>query len=239
LIWSKSFLAVFWFLLGWSSVSQSRPLIADLSQTQIAITTSFKGTHLLLFGAVSEPGDIIVVVRGPDVPTVVRKKKRVGGIWVNGQGVNFENAPGFYLISSSKPLPKIAKPEILIENSIGYRSFEMLHQGEYRTALIRLKELSGLYATKSGGVKITDNQLFQAELNFPSSVPTGPYRVEVHLFRQGVLVDTYSKQFRVRKVGLEEAVFRFAHTHSAIYGIMAIILAVIAGWAAGVCFRRT
>jgi hypothetical protein len=42
----------------------------------------------------------------------------------------------------------------------------------------------------------------------------------------------------VRKAGLEATVFDFAHQHSAIYGIVAILIALFAGWLAGAIFRK-
>ncbi len=217
----------------------AKPLVADLSDTKIEITTSFSGTRLLLFGAINEPGDVVVVVRGPDVLEAVRKKQRVGGIWVNGRARVFENAPGYYYVASSKPLGDIASAQTLRDYSIGYGSFELLHDGEFRDALIRLKEARELYVRRDASVKVIDDSLFRAELSFPSSVPTGPYRAEVHLFRNGRHINTYAKQLRVRKVGVEAAVFNFAHTHSALYGIIAVLIALVAGWTAGAVFRRT
>ncbi len=42
----------------------------------------------------------------------------------------------------------------------------------------------------------------------------------------------------VRKVGFEARVYDFAHRYSAIYGLLAIVLAVVAGWLGSVFFRR-
>ena len=43
---------------------------------------------------------------------------------------------------------------------------------------------------------------------------------------------------QISKVGLEADVFDFANQRSALYGIVAIVIAVAAGWLAGVVFRR-
>ena len=47
------------------------PLVVDLSNHLVAITTGFTGTKVLLFGAVEDEGDVIVTVRGPDQDMVV------------------------------------------------------------------------------------------------------------------------------------------------------------------------
>ena len=52
---------------------RATPLVADLSDYLVAITTGFSGTNVLLFGAIDEPGDVVVVVRGSDRPVVSNK----------------------------------------------------------------------------------------------------------------------------------------------------------------------
>jgi len=232
-------LLFFVHVLFGSSKSTATSLVADLSDTKIEITTNFSGTRLLLFGSIDGPGDIVVVVRGPDIREVVRKKRRVGGIWVNGPALIFENAPGFYHVASSRALNDVASAQTLRDHSIGYDSFELLHSGDYRDALIRLREARALYVNKQSAVRIINDRLFRADLSFPSSVPTGPYRAVVHLFRDGKHISSYAKQLHVTKVGVEAAVFNFAHTNSVVYGIIAVAIALVAGWLAGVVFRRS
>src|SRR3546814_1126033 len=71
------------------------PLIADLSEHQIQITTGFVGTDVLLFGTVEPSSDVVVVVRGPESEAVVWRKSRFAGIWVNDRRVVFERVPSF------------------------------------------------------------------------------------------------------------------------------------------------
>src|SRR3546814_1591349 len=63
------------------------PLIADLSEHQIQITTGFVGTDVLLFGTVAADSHVVVVVRGPEAAAAVWRKARYAGIWVNDQRV--------------------------------------------------------------------------------------------------------------------------------------------------------
>ena len=84
------------------------PLIADLSEHQIQITTGFVGTDVLLFGTVDPGSNVVVVVRGPEEQTTVWRKGRFAGIWVNDRRVVFERVPSFYAVRSSAPLDEIA-----------------------------------------------------------------------------------------------------------------------------------
>ena len=42
--------------------AQDAPLVADVSENLVAITTGFTGKEILLFGATDGPGDIAIVV---------------------------------------------------------------------------------------------------------------------------------------------------------------------------------
>ena len=79
-------------------------LVADLSDHLVAITTGFAGTEVLLYGAVEQPGEIIVVVRGPETRTVMRRKSRVAEIWMNTASMAFERVPAYYALAASGPL---------------------------------------------------------------------------------------------------------------------------------------
>ena len=42
----------------------------------------------------------------------------------------------------------------------------------------------------------------------------------------------------IKKAGLSELIYRFAHDYSVFYGLFAIAFAVASGWLAAVAFRR-
>jgi len=83
------------FFLFCAGPARGEALVADLTNHLIAITTGFTGAAVVLFGAIDGPGDIAVVIRGPDRDVTVRRKTRVAGIWVNSEEVNFGNVPSF------------------------------------------------------------------------------------------------------------------------------------------------
>lgn len=221
-------------------------LIVDLSSDQIDITTGFSGTRLLLFGAIEGAGDIVVVVRGPERHEVVRRKERVAGIWVNRQSVTFENVPAFYFDASTRPLRAITDEENLQRLEIGASRLPVtvededlaIAAGRYWEALLRLKRERNLYSRAPAGIKVIGDRLFRTELVFPANVPTGTYVAEIFLFRNGEPVTAERRVLLVRRAGAEAAVFDFAHEHAAIYGILAILVALLAGWLAGLVFSR-
>jgi uncharacterized protein (TIGR02186 family) len=109
----------------------------------------------------------------------------------------------------------------------------------FRKALIRNKERDGLFATGGDNITFLGGQLFRTRLHFPANVPTGFYDVEVFMLQDGRVVHAQTTPLIVRKAGLGADVFFFAHNYSAIYGIIAVLLAVAAGVIAAFVFRKS
>ncbi|MFZ8952070.1 MAG: TIGR02186 family protein, partial [Alphaproteobacteria bacterium] len=63
--------------------AKAQQIATDLSSHEIEINAGFDGAELLLFGHEGNTEDILVIVKGPEFSTTVRRKERVGGIWVN------------------------------------------------------------------------------------------------------------------------------------------------------------
>lgn len=223
-------------------------LVVDLSTSLVEISTSFVGSDLLLFGATDGPGDVVVVVRGPVGREVVRRKERVLGIWVNSKEVTFGNVPSFYAVASSRPLDDVLLPEVRTAHQIGYSRLILIPYGsnvnseetvKFREALIREKERQELFTRTEGTVRFLANRLFRTVISFPATVPTGSYEVDIYLVRDRKIATKQTVNLTVRKVGLEATVWEFAHRQSLAYGILAVLIAVVAGWIANAAFRRT
>lgn len=222
-------------------------LVADLSRHLVAISTGFAGTDVLMFGATEGKGDVVVIVRGPDRAVAVHRKSRVLGVWVNTAQMTFDRAPSFYSISSSRPLAEIAPPTVLARHQMGLDNLRLeLPRAkasanvaqEWRAGLIRNHEAQGLYRIAVGRVTFLGNRLFRAGINLPANVPTGTYQVKVFHLQEGRVVSAQTTPLQVSKVGAEAAVYDFAHQNSALYGLIAILVALMAGWAAHMAFRK-
>jgi uncharacterized protein (TIGR02186 family) len=229
--------------------SSANKMVVDLSNDQVQINTGFNGTDVMLFGTTNGADDIIVTITGSPETNMVRKKTQIAGIWVNTENIAFDSVPNFYAIASTRPLDQIADPKILKLNQIGAQNLKIvLAQTSkrltnealtgYKQALIRLKSELGLFATKPGNIKLIDDQLFKTNIYFPANMSTGNYIAKVFSFKNGALVEKTNKPILVEKVGIGADVFDLAHNQSALYGIIAILIAVGSGWIAAVVFRK-
>ena len=109
---------------------------------------------------------------------------------------------------------------------------------DWRRAVVRLKEQSGLYAADDQGVTFVDRGLFRAEIDLPTAAPIGAYTAEIFLFQDGQPVSRRMRDLTVEKAGVERALYLFAHNRPWSYGLASVAIALAAGWAASVAFRR-
>jgi uncharacterized protein (TIGR02186 family) len=225
----------------------AQALVFDLSSHRIAISAGFSGTEVLFYGTIEGEGDVVVILRGPETEVTVRRKNRVAGIWINTEQMTFGGVPSFYRVASSRPLVDVATPAIRARHQLGveYLRFNPppgAGGGElaaFREGLVRNKEGDGLFDSTVGRVSFFGPRLFRTRVTLPANVPAGAYTAEVLLIRSGQVIAAQTTPMFVEKTGVGAEVFEFARRQAVIYGILTILFAVLAGWGAGIVFRRT
>jgi uncharacterized protein (TIGR02186 family) len=231
------------------ALAQEVPLVAALSQTAVEVSTGFTGAALMVFGSTEAPigpgGDeVLVVVRGPTRPLVVRRKvKALGLIWVNGPAARFAQVPGFYAIAGTRPAWQLLPEETRQQNGLGLDALPLVSTGArspgFRAALLELETASGLWLEDAASVEIGGSRLFHVQLPLPAAVPTGEYRVEVLLVRSRRIVAREEMGFRVDRVGTADRIATIAVTQPLVYGVLCVLLAALAGWFGSILFRRS
>ncbi|MDA1132833.1 MAG: TIGR02186 family protein [Proteobacteria bacterium] len=225
------------------SAAAGQVLEADLSTHEVAITSSYVGEDLILFGARQGEGEIIVVIRGPEAALVVRRKERVAGLWLNRAFVAFRNVPGLYAIAASAEPERFAAEAFLVENEVGIGRLRLetvsgASAGEFAAALVRDRQREGLYAADVAPVRFVGEHLFRVEFHLPAAAPAGRYTATIFLLRGGNAVASNTAVLEVTKAGVGRAVYDYSRQQPTLYGIFAVILALLAGWLAAAVFGR-
>jgi uncharacterized protein (TIGR02186 family) len=228
-------------LPAWAQAS----LIADLDDHLIAITTGFAGADVLLFGTTDGPGDVIVVVKGPVDTVDVVRKERVAGIWINRKSLGFQNVPAVYMMASSKPIAELVPDQQRAAYQMGIENIRMVPEAPedpelatFSAALMRTKQASGLFTAQPARILFIGDRLFRVNLRVPSTVPTGTYLAEIYLVRDQKIVGAQTTPLVISKIGFGADIYDFAHRHAAAYGVIAVLVALFAGWLAHLAFRR-
>jgi len=229
-------------------------LVPDVSQREVEIQYSFTGADLLLFGAIvypdgrqpKKPADIMVVLKGPDQSITMREKQKVAGIWVNADSARFRSAPSYYAIASSRPIGKVVDERTAAIYELGVDKLQLSPSSlndsaeldRFQKGLIDLKSRAGLYVERPGSVEITDGVLYRARLPLSARVIVGDYTAETFLVQDGRVVAAAVRDITIRKSGFERFMAVAAEQWPFLYGLVAMMLAVGMGWAAGAIAKR-
>lgn len=229
--------------------AKAEQIVLGLSQDEVSITATFDGSDLLIFGAIKRDAPkaegqlgIIVAVAGPDAPITVRRKDRRLGIWVNTDAVHIDAAPSFYAVATSAPFADILTRDEDLRNRITVRQMirdtgaEVMDVGNFNQALIRVRSESGLFQNLEGQVDFEEDTLFRAAIALPANLTEGDYETRIFLTRDGTVIDSYTTEIPVKKVGLERWLYNLAHQNAFLYGVMSLAIAIAAGWLASAAF---
>ncbi len=236
-------------------LAQAEPrLVPDVSQRHIEIRYSFSGAEILLFGAILYPGgrapdegaEIAVVLKGPLERIVLREKQKVAGIWMNVERARFRSAPSFYAVASSRPLSRLVDERTAAIYELGLENLQLSPGGgasaevlrRFERGLIDLRRRHQLYAEYPRGVEISEGVLYRARINIPARVPVGTYTAETFLIRDGRVIAGAVREIRIEKLGFERFIADAAERWSLTYGIVAVALSLLLGWAASALFQR-
>jgi len=233
-------------------------LPAAVAEEQIAVSSDYRGSYMTIFGVNPDRrgrGDVVVVVRGPSHTATVMRKRRVLGLWINGDPVRFSEAPSFFAVLSNRPLRSIVSRETMwryrLDPAASARLASTVPTGAdpsaYRAALVRLRRQQGLYQEyagraspdRRGGLTTYQGGLFRAVVRLPHNAPIAQYNADAFVFRDGRLVSSQRIPITIERVGFERDVHKLATDASWLYGIATVLLALLAGWVAAFLFRRT
>lgn len=239
-------------LLLWPLSAIAEEVVLGLSSDEVAITTSFNGSEILIFGAVKREApipkdsdlDVVITVAGPSEPVTVRRKENRFGIWVNTDAVEVDLAPSFYAVASSGNLAdvvsdvedlrhKISIPRAI--RSVGAPD-SIENARTFTDALIRIRAGADQYQLLENRVALDAQTLFRTSVRLPAALTEGDYATRIFLMRDGTVVSKYETKIDVRKVGLERWLFTLSRENPALYGLMSLAIAIAAGWGASAAF---
>lgn len=227
-------------------------LVPEVSQHEIRVRQGFTGTELLLFGAIldpdgkraQEPYDIVIVLKGPTEPILIREKDKAFGIWVNAGSTAFRSAPSFFAVASSSPVDTIVDPRTAAIYELGLDYLQLSpsgaidpeEQARFTSGLVDLRRRQDLYKEDPDGVQVSQGVLYQARIALPSSVSVGRYSAETFAIRRGQVIASAVADVEVRKLGFEGFVADQSQQSPLLYGLFAVLLSVVMGVGAGRLF---
>jgi uncharacterized protein (TIGR02186 family) len=247
-------------LVAWlvSGPAAAERIVSSLSVHRVMITQSFTGLDIVLFGTVERDAvtvprrsgyDLAVTVTGPREWFVTRRKERVAGIWVNAESRVFVDVPAYLAVLATRPFDDFTSADAqrrlqlgirghLLPQEIGSDVADVVPDDPFRMAFVRLREQRRLYVEQTGAVTFLTPQLFRATIPLPPEIPIGNYEIDIKLFADGAMIARANSAFEIVKVGFERFVANAAQNYGLLYGLAAVLMALMTGWFASVVFRR-
>jgi len=216
----------------------------------INIGALYNGTTLTANGSLPADSEAIVRFMGTACELHMKVRGKVGGImWMNLDSITFKGVPSVCLVSSAVDLNRLEAnggASIRVLRLSGLKGSVMIegngggHENAFEEFL-KLKQKEGLYREMFGNISYGSasegQKTFRAEVPIPSRLSPGAYMVELDAVRNGEVIARAEQPVTVKLVGFPALLAGLAFGHSALYGILATIIALLAGLAIGLVFQ--
>lgn len=215
----------------------------SLNPASIQIDALYNGATLAVTGLAPAGSEVIVRFLGaPGEQHMKQKGRALGLLWMNLGSLTYKGVPSVYLVTGTKPLDELgpaAEPFGLkgVESEFSVEPAAS-DTPEARGEFVKLKASEGLYRQNPAGVILDPaTGAFRTDLRIPSRLSPGSYMVEVAALKDGQVVASSRKNIQVNLVSAPALLADMAFGHSALYGVLATIIALLAGLAIGLVFQ--
>jgi len=220
----------------------------SISPATVQIGTFFSGQTVKVTGTLPAGAQAVLEVVGTSADEHLMRKGRRGGLWMNVGEITVHDAPSLYLVMSTTPeLLTAAAPSA----TWGYRSLEKRikfsgrieagEQQEFMGQFLQLKESEQLYATWPGTLKVSggagDISTAQGAFSLPTNIKPGAYKVCLSVIADGKVASSTCADLTVEMVGFPALMAALAYQHGATYGVLAVVIAIVTGFAMGFLFK--
>jgi len=230
---------------------QVAAMTCEVSPSKVPINLSYHGATLTVQGESGPDDDLVIRISAAPADVVMKYKGKVAGLfWMKKGNLEFKELPPVYLVETTAELERILSAQERERARLGYEALSVTARVEddkgnpvdryWVKEFIRFKEKEDLYAIREGTVTRrhgVDSNHYQVEVAWPYQAPPGTYQVEALAVRDGKIVDRAATEFEVARVGLVAKLSKMAFEQPSLYGIMAIIIAMVAGFAVGAIFK--
>ncbi len=220
------------------------PVELYASARQIEVTPRYSGELVRVWGKVPEDCYVIVKLASPRESAVFSRKGKVGPFWLSVGRVRFENVPWMYKVKSDLPIDEILTRREELRYQLGIRGLKAsigvqkgVDRDLYLNELIMTRKAGRLFSFDLTGVT-RRGPAFTTSFFWPSDGPPGHYHIEAFAAREGLVVGYGAVDIDVKRIGLEAWVSRLSRHHGMLYGAFAVALAIVAGLAASLVFKR-
>jgi Putative transmembrane protein (Alph_Pro_TM) len=218
-----------------------------LSPRHVRIGAFFDGARVSLEAEIPPGSQAVVEVMGNPGNLSLMRKGRRGGLWMSVGEIEIDNTPNLYLVLSTSPtLPALTGGATpwgfdALESRLTFSGTLDSHEKDrFFHELIELKESEGLFGITTGALKIkpvAGGERVSGSFRLPAKVAPGEYQVRLSVIQDGKLTEQQTETIKVDMVGFPAAMAALAFNHAALYGLIAVLLAIAVGFLMGFMFK--
>ncbi len=224
--------------------SQELQVTPDL----VEIGAWFRGHQVTASAMIPKGAEAVFEVVGQTADEHLMRKGRRAGLWMNVGEIDVQHAPSLYLVMSTNPkLLETPAPEAPWGFAALKRRVSMSgmitdqEKDKFFEQFIKMKESEDLYATSKDPAKksraVGDLAPVKVMFRLPTNVKPGTYEVCLSVVQDGQVIAKNCKQFQVKLVGFPAMLSTLAYEHGLTYGILAVVIAIVTGFAMGYLFK--
>jgi hypothetical protein len=225
------------------------------SPNLIRVRSFFHGMWVKIDGTCPSGSRVLVEVVGEDEKEILMKKGKRGPLWMNIEEVHIEGVPNLYLLlGHSEMFPATTSDKVdsfdvkncrygqLLERArISGSPMDQEEKVKLFEEFVNLKESESLYSILPNAIQIKpgrDGDYYEGRFWFPPRVYPGDYEVRPLLVIGNEVLRGSSIKIKVVRVGLPAILSSLALQRPALYGILAVVVAMATGLLMGVVFGR-
>ncbi len=241
-------IAVSMLLFSASGIAAST---ATVSPETIKIDSFYHGSKVTINGEIGVDKEVIIKISSPAVKTSLRKKGKAAGVlWMNIGELEFHPVPDVYFIYSTQDINSILGENDQDKYTIGYDAFKRLvevspvsddaEKKKWVEEFIKFKEKNKVYGVFPGKIEASTaggKKTYTLVLDWPYQAPPQEYTISIYAVKDNVVQEVTEQPLRVEKTGALKFLSNMAFNNAAVYGIVSIIIAIVAGFVVSLIFR--
>ncbi|HUW65084.1 MAG TPA: TIGR02186 family protein [Spirochaetia bacterium] len=214
----------------------------QLSPDIIQTSASFPGAQANLSGQVPSGSQVFVKILAKGGPVSLAEKGRQGIFWLNQRTVRVSGLPSLYVVLASAniaALPATVQQETGLYGNFGELVRSAVVTGNTRLspaesvpfvqALIDINKQKGLYQERTAELDPAPDGSFSYSFVLPKDLPAGQILVLAWAVKDGRVVATGQSSLSVQRVGVGGYLSAMAQNQAVLYGLLALLAAVLAG----------
>lgn len=239
-------------IILFSNVQARAALTTEVTPQNVPVNLFYHGAKLTIKGESDTNDDLIIKISSLPVDTHMKFKGKAAGLfWMKMGDISFEHIPAVYLLATSRNTDNLLQKGERIKEGIGFESIKAKAKVEFSTPdmdrdqwieeFVKFKKAEKLYRIQDGTITRTNGtggNEYQLDIDWPYQAGPGTYNIEVLAVRDGKVVDRTETSLKVARSGIVAKLSNLAFNQAAVYGIIAIVVAMAAGFAVGALFKK-